>query len=236
MIKFKRVILKISGEVIGGKEGIGIDMNVVNYIADEIVKAHELGAEIGIVVGGGNFIRGSKVAVKGLERVNSDRLGMVSTILNSITLSDALMSKNVNSVVLSAIPVEGIAEKYSVEKAIEYLNKKYVVIFAGGTGNPFFSTDTSAVLRAAEIEADVVLKATKVDGIFDKDPMKYPDAKKFEEIDGNEVLARNLKVMDLTAFSLSCESKIPIIVFNLMEKDGIKKAIFGERIGTLVRV
>ncbi|MGB9620811.1 MAG: UMP kinase [Brevinematia bacterium] len=236
MIKFKRVVLKISGEILGGREGIGIDMKTVDYIVEEVVKAHELGAELGIVVGGGNFIRGSKVATKGLERVNSDRLGMISTILNSITLSDTLISRNIDSVVLSAIPVEGIAEKYSVEKAIEYLNKKYIVIFAGGTGNPFFSTDTSAVLRAAEIEADVVLKATKVDGIFDKDPMKYPNAKKFEEITSNEVLTKNLKVMDLTAFSLSCESKIPIIVFNLMEKDCIKRAILGEKIGTLVKV
>ncbi|MGC8963802.1 MAG: UMP kinase, partial [Brevinematia bacterium] len=132
MIKFKRVVLKISGEILGGREGIGIDMKTVDYIVEEVVKAHELGAELGIVVGGGNFIRGSKVAIRGLERVNSDRLGMISTILNSITLSDTLISRNIDSVVLSAIPVEGIAEKYSVEKAIEYLNKKYIVIFAGG--------------------------------------------------------------------------------------------------------
>ncbi|MFN4244818.1 MAG: UMP kinase [Brevinematia bacterium] len=236
MSEYKRVVVKISGEVLGGEKGIGIDLEVISYITDEIIKAHELGTQIGIVVGGGNFIRGSKVAIKGIERVNSDRLGMISTILNSISLADNFISKKKNSVVLSSIPIEGVAEKYSVERAIEYLEKGYIVIFAGGTGNPFFSTDTSAVLRAAEIDADVVLKATKVDGIYDKDPMKYSDAKKFSEIDGNEVLSRNLKVMDLTAFSLSCESKIPIIVFNLMEKDGIKRIIEGEKIGTLVRV
>lgn len=236
MSKFKRIVVKISGEVLGGEQGLGIDMNVVSYITDEVIKAYNLGTEVGIVVGGGNFIRGSKVATKGIERVNSDRLGMISTILNSITLADSFLSKKVNAVVLSAIPVEGIAEKYSVEKALDYLSKKYIVIFSGGTGNPFFSTDTSAVLRAAEIEADVVLKATKVDGIYDKDPMKYKDAKKFEEITGNEVLAKNLKVMDLTAFSLSCESQIPIVVFNLMEKDGIKKIVLGEKVGTFVKV
>ena len=236
MNKYKRIVVKISGEILGGNEGIGIDLNVISYITDEVIKAYELGTQIGIVVGGGNFIRGSKVAIKGIERVNSDRLGMICTILNSITLSDSFISKKKNSIVLSSIPIEGIVEKYSVERAVEYLEKEYIVIFAGGTGNPFFSTDTSAVLRAAEIEADVVLKATKVDGIYDKDPLKYSDAKKFSEIDGNEVIVKNLKVMDLTAFSLSCESKIPIIVFNLMEKDGIKRIVEGEKIGTLVKV
>ncbi len=236
MLKFKRVVVKISGEVLGGDSGFGIDASVVQYVANELKKASDVGAEIGLVVGGGNIIRGSKVATKGIERVNSDRLGMVATILNSISLADALTSLNKKAVVLSAIPVEGIAEKYSVEKAISYLEGGYIVMFAGGTGNPFFSTDTSAVLRAAEINADVVLKATKVDGIYDKDPIKYKDAVKFDEISGNEILAKNLKVMDLTAFSLSVESKIPIVVFNLMEPDSIKKVIEGEKIGTFVNV
>jgi uridylate kinase len=209
---------------------------VVQYVANELKKASDIGAEIGLVVGGGNIIRGSKVATKGIERVNSDRLGMIATILNSISLADALTSLNKKAIVLSAIPVEGIAEKYSVERAISYLESGYIVLFAGGTGNPFFSTDTSAVLRAAEINADVVLKATKVDGIYDKDPMKYKDAMKFDEISGNEILAKNLKVMDLTAFSLSVESKIPIVVFNLMEPDSIKKVIEGQKIGTFVNV
>jgi len=161
---------------------------------------------------------------------------MIATILNSISLADTLTSLNKKAIVLSAIPVEGIAEKYSVERAISYLESGYIVLFAGGTGNPFFSTDTSAVLRAAEINADVVLKATKVDGIYDKDPMKHKDAVKFDEISGNEILAKNLKVMDLTAFSLSVESKIPIVVFNLMEPDSIKKVIEGQKIGTFVNV
>jgi uridylate kinase len=236
MLKFKRVVVKISGEVLGGDSGFGIDVSVVQYVANELKKASDIGAEIGLVVGGGNIIRGSKVATKGIERVNSDRLGMIATILNSISLADALTSLNKKAIVLSAIPVEGIAEKYSVERAISYLESGYIVLFAGGTGNPFFSTDTSAVLRAAEINADVVLKATKVDGIYDKDPMKYKDAMKFDEISGNEILARNLKVMDLTAFSLSVESKIPIVVFNLMEPDSIKKVIEGQKIGTFVNV
>jgi uridylate kinase len=236
MLKFKRVVVKISGEVLGGDSGFGIDVSVVQYVANELKKASDIGAEIGLVVGGGNIIRGSKVATKGIERVNSDRLGMIATILNSISLADALTSLNKKAIVLSAIPVEGIAEKYSVERAISYLESGYIVLFAGGTGNPFFSTDTSAVLRAAEINADVVLKATKVDGIYDKDPMKYKDAVKFDEISGNEILARNLKVMDLTAFSLSVESKIPIVVFNLMEPDSIKKVIEGQKIGTFVNV
>jgi len=236
MLKFKRVVVKISGEVLGGDSGFGIDVSVVQYVANELKKASDIGAEIGLVVGGGNIIRGSKVATKGIERVNSDRLGMIATILNSISLADALTSLNKKAIVLSAIPVEGIAEKYSVERAISYLESGYIVLFAGGTGNPFFSTDTSAVLRAAEINADVVLKATKVDGIYDKDPMKHKDAVKFDEISGNEILARNLKVMDLTAFSLSVESKIPIVVFNLMEPDSIKKVIEGQKIGTFVNV
>jgi uridylate kinase len=236
MLKFKRVVVKISGEVLGGDSGFGIDVSVVQYVANELKKASDIGAEIGLVVGGGNIIRGSKVATKGIERVNSDRLGMIATILNSISLADALTSLNKKAIVLSAIPVEGIAEKYSVERAISYLESGYIVLFAGGTGNPFFSTDTSAVLRAAEINADVVLKATKVDGIYDKDPMKYKDAMKFDEISGNEILAKNLKVMDLTAFSLSVESKIPIVVFNLMESDSIKKVIEGQKIGTFVNV
>jgi uridylate kinase len=236
MLKFKRVVVKISGEVLGGDSGFGIDVSVVQYVANELKKTSDIGAEIGLVVGGGNIIRGSKVATKGIERVNSDRLGMIATILNSISLADALTSLNKKAIVLSAIPVEGIAEKYSVERAISYLESGYIVLFAGGTGNPFFSTDTSAVLRAAEINADVVLKATKVDGIYDKDPMKYKDAVKFDEISGNEILAKNLKVMDLTAFSLSVESKIPIVVFNLMEPDSIKKVIEGQKIGTFVNV
>jgi uridylate kinase len=236
MVKFKRVVVKISGEVLGGDSGFGIDVSMVQYVANELKKASDIGAEIGLVVGGGNIIRGSKVATKGIERVNSDRLGMIATILNSISLADALTSLNKKAIVLSAIPVEGIAEKYSVERAISYLESGYIVLFAGGTGNPFFSTDTSAVLRAAEINADVVLKATKVDGIYDKDPMKYKDAVKFDEISGNEILAKNLKVMDLTAFSLSVESKIPIVVFNLMEPDSIKKVIEGQKIGTFVNV
>jgi len=236
MLKFKRVVVKISGEVLGGDSGFGIDVSVVQYVANELKKASDIGAEIGLVVGGGNIIRGSKVATKGIERVNSDRLGMIATILNSISLADALTSLNKKAIVLSAVPVEGIAEKYSVERAISYLESEYIVLFAGGTGNPFFSTDTSAVLRAAEINADVVLKATKVDGIYDKDPMKYKDAMKFDEISGNEILAKNLKVMDLTAFSLSVESKIPIVVFNLMEPDSIKKVIEGQKIGTFVNV
>jgi uridylate kinase len=236
MLKFKRVVVKISGEVLGGDSGFGIDVSMVQYVANELKKASDIGAEIGLVVGGGNIIRGSKVATKGIERVNSDRLGMIATILNSISLADALTSLNKKAIVLSAIPVEGIAEKYSVERAISYLESGYIVLFAGGTGNPFFSTDTSAVLRAAEINADVVLKATKVDGIYDKDPMKYKDAVKFDEISGNEILAKNLKVMDLTAFSLSVESKIPIVVFNLMEPDSIKKVIEGQKIGTFVNV
>jgi uridylate kinase len=236
MLKFKRIVVKVSGEVFSGESGFGIDVSVVEYVANELKKASDIGAEIGLVVGGGNIIRGSRVAAKGLERVNSDRLGMIATILNSISLANVFTSLNKKTVVLSSIPVEGIAEKYSVEKAMNYLEEDYIVLFAGGTGNPFFSTDTSAVLRAAEINADLVLKATKVDGIYDKDPMKYKDAVKFDEISGNEILAKNLKVMDLTAFSLSVESKIPIVVFNLMEPDSIKKVIEGERIGTFVRV
>ncbi len=236
MSKFKRIVIKISGEVLAGERGFGIDNDMISFISRQIISAHETGTQISVVIGGGNIVRGNVIAKRGVKRVNSDRLGMISTILNCIAVSDAIVNTGINSVVLSSIPVEGVAEKYSVEKALKYLEDGYIVFFAGGTGNPFFSTDTLAVLRAAEIDADVVLKGTKVDGIYDKDPKRYKDAVKFEEISGNEVLARNIKVMDLTAFSLSIESEIPIIVFDLMEKDGIKRILLGEKLGTFVRV
>lgn len=233
-IKYPKVILKLSGEIFKGKYELGIDYDITAYIAEEIKKSLEVGGKIGVVIGGGNFIRGEKVDIKGKNRVNADRIGMISTILNALALSSMLNELGIPNQILSATRVENIAEPYSVEKAEELLEKGKVVLLTGGTGNPFFSTDTAAVLRAAELNADAVLKATKVDGIYDKDPKKFPQAKKYETLKASEALEKQLKVMDLTAFSLAMESQIKIIVFNLLEPDNIKKVILGEKVGTLV--
>ena len=232
--KYKRVLLKLSGEALAGKEGYGIDTDILEVIAKEIKELRDFGIEISIVLGGGNIFRGLAAAAHGMDRAQADYMGMLATVLNSLALQDALERMGVYSRVQSAIEIRELAETYIRRRAIRHLEKKRVVIFAAGTGNPYFSTDTAASLRAMEINAEVILKATKVDGVYDADPVKNKNAKKFDELSYIEVLQRNLKVMDSTAISLCMDNDLPIIVFNLNHHGSIKKVVMGEKIGTLV--
>ncbi len=236
MPKFKRVILKLSGEALAGEQGYGIDPEFISQIAKEIKHIVEsTKVELAVVVGGGNIFRGIAGAAKGMDRGTADYMGMMATVINSMALQDAVEQEGLDTRVLSAIEMRQIAEPYIRRRAIRHLEKGRVVIFASGTGNPFFSTDTTAALRAAEIGADAILKATNVDGIYDSDPIHNPDAVKFTELTYIEVLKRGLKVMDSTAISLCMDNKIPILVFGLSELGNIKRAIMGEKIGTIVR-
>jgi uridylate kinase len=233
--KYKRILLKLSGEVLQGEKGYGIDPKVLSFMAEEIKKTKEIGAEIAIIIGGGNIFRGlSAVAEAGMDRSAADYMGMLATVMNSIALQDILEKLGIPTRVQTAIEIQKVAEPYIRRRAIRHIEKGRIVIFAGGTGNPFFSTDTAASLRAVEIGADILLKATKVDGVYTKDPLKDPDAKKFDEITYLEILNQNLKIMDVTAISLCKENSLPIIVFDLMKEDNIKKVVLGEKIGTLI--
>ena len=233
-MKYKRILLKLSGEALAGKQGTGIDPEVLQALSDEVKALVEMGVEVGIVIGGGNIHRGVAGATKGMDRTTSDHMGMLATIINSIALQDSLERNNVYTRVLTAIEMKKIAEPYIRRRAVRHLEKKRDVIFAGGTGNPYFTTDTAAALRASEIDADVILKATKVDGIYDKDPMKHEDAKRFETLNYIEVLNKGLKVMDSTAITFCMDNKIDIIVFNVFEKGNIQKVVIGDTIGTTV--
>ena len=233
-LKYKRILLKLSGEALAATQGFGVDPIRVHEIAEEIKDVHELGAEIAIVVGGGNFFRGVAVQARDMDRVSADHMGMLGTVINSLAFQDALEKCGVHSRVMSAIEMNQVAEPYIRRRAIRHLEKGRVVIFAAGTGNPYFSTDTAAALRAMEIKADVILKATKVDGIYDADPLLNPRASRFDRISYLQVLEQGLKVMDATAISLCMDNDLPILVFNLLERGNIKKAVCGERIGTLV--
>jgi uridylate kinase len=230
---YKRVVLKISGEALAGEKEFGIDFNVVNRIADEIKEVRELGVQIGLVVGGGNIWRGRDAV--GMDRTTADHMGMLATVINALALQDALEQRGVPTRVQTAIEMRAIAEPYIRRRAIRHLEKGRVVIFAAGTGNPFFSTDTAASLRAAEIDAEVILLAKKVDGVYDKDPLKHKDAVKFKELSYLDVLNRGLGVMDSTATSLCMDNKIPIIVFDLTTYGNIKKVVMGNEIGTIVK-
>ncbi|MDI6400595.1 UMP kinase [Balneolaceae bacterium ANBcel3] len=234
MSNFKRVLLKLSGESLLGKQGHGIDGDVLSQYAEDIEQARNAGAQIAIVIGGGNLFRGVKGATQGMDRVQADYMGMMATIINSIALQDALERKGIHTRLMSAIRMEEVAEPYIRRRAIRHLEKGRVVIFGAGTGNPYFTTDTAASLRAIEIEADVILKGTRVDGIYDKDPEKNPDAVKFDHITGDEVLNKRLSVMDLTAFTLCRDNKTPIYVFNMDKKNNLEKIIRGKSIGTRV--
>jgi len=233
--KYKKVLLKISGEALQGKKGYGISPEELETISQEIVGVHSLGIEVALVIGGGNIFRGVAGTKSGIDRTTGDYMGMLATVINAMALQDSLEKKNINTRVLSAIEIEQIAEPYIRRRAIRHLEKGRVVIFAGGTGNPFFTTDTAATLRALEIGADLILKATKVDGVYDKDPMKHDDAVKFEKLSYMEVLRKELKIMDATAISLCMQGNIPIIVFNLFQTGNIKNVIMGQDIGTIVR-
>ncbi|HEY1267098.1 MAG TPA: UMP kinase [Candidatus Binatia bacterium] len=234
VLKYKRVILKVSGEALGGEEKYGIDSATIGSFAEEIKEVKALGCEMAIVIGGGNIFRGAQLSESGMERATADYMGMLGTVINSLALQDALEKIGVSTRVMSAIEMRQVAEPYIRRRATRHLEKGRVVIFAGGTGNPYFTTDTTASLRAMEIGAEVILKATKVAGVFDSDPMKNREAKKYGRLSYIEVLNKELKVMDSTAISLCMDNHLPIVVFNLMEKGNIKRVVCGEEIGTLV--
>ncbi len=233
--RYDRVLLKLSGEALMGNQGYGIDHRVVIAIAQEIKEAIALGVEVAVVIGGGNIFRGLEASAKGMERASADYMGMLATVLNALALQNALEKAGVITRVQSAIEMRELAEPYIRRRAIRHLEKKRVVIFAAGTGNPYFTTDTAAALRAIEIGAGVILKATKVNGVYSDDPMKNPRAKKFDNLTYIDILKKRLKVMDATAISLCMDNKLPIIVFNLRKRGNIKRALKGERIGTVVK-
>ncbi|MDO8723440.1 MAG: UMP kinase [Syntrophales bacterium] len=231
---YKRVLLKLSGEALMGKRSFGIDPEMVSLIASEIKEIVNLGIQLGVVVGGGNIFRGVEANARGMERTSADYMGMLATVINSLALQSALEKLDVSTRVQTAIEMKEIAEPYIQRRAIHHLEKGLVVIFAAGTGNPYFTTDTAASLRAMEIKADVIMKATKVDGVYDKDPVVNKDAQKFDRISYTEILTRNLKVMDATAISLCRDNQLLIVVFNLQQNGNIKRVICGKPIGTIV--
>jgi uridylate kinase len=233
--RYKRILLKISGEILTGDRGYGIDPEIIRQIAQEIKEVVGLGVEIAIVIGGGNIFRGVAASSKGMDRATADYMGMLATVLNGLAFQDALEKMEVHTRLQTAIEMRQIAEPYIRRKAIRHLEKGRVVIFAAGTGNPFFTTDTTASLRAMEIGAEVILKATKVDGIYSLDPVLHPEAEKYEELTYLDVLKRQIKVMDATAISLCMDHKIPIIVFSLKERGNIQRVVLGEKVGTEVR-
>lgn len=235
-LRYKRIILKISGEVLAGERQYGIDPATVARFVEEIREIHELGCEIALVIGGGNILRGAEASDHGIDRASADYMGMLATVINSIAFQDALEKIGVSTRVMSAIEMRQVAELYIRRRAVRHLEKGRVVIFAGGTGNPYFTTDTTASLRAMEVGAEVILKATKVRGVYDTDPLKNHEAKLFRELTHMEVLSKELKVMDATAISLCMDNKLPIIVFNVMERGNIRKVVSGQPIGTLVGV
>jgi len=231
---YKRILLKLSGEALAAGQGFGVDNTRVHEIAAEIADVHRLGIEIGLVVGGGNFFRGVAEQAKDMDRVSADHMGMLATVINSLALQDALEKQGVFTRVMSATEMNQVAEPFIRRRAIRHLEKGRAVIFAAGTGNPYFSTDTAASLRAMEIKAEVIMKATKVEGIYDCDPVKNPEAKLFESISYTEVLRQGLKVMDATAISLCRENSLPILIFNLNQHGNIRRVCLGEKVGSIV--
>lgn len=231
---YKRVLLKLSGEALLGDKAFGIDRSFTEYIAREIKEIHDLGVEVAAVVGGGNIFRGVSDSAQGMDRVSADQMGMLATIINGLALQDALERVSLFTRVQSVIEMREVAEPFIRRRALRHLEKGRVVIFAGGTGNPYFSTDTAAALRAMEIKAEIILKATKVDGIYDSDPTKNPEAKRFERLSYVDVLQRGLKVMDTTAISLCMDNRMPIVVYDLRRKGNLRRIVIGEKVGTLV--
>ena len=233
-IKYKRILLKLSGEALGGKTGFGIDVDEAESIASRMKEVYDLGVEVAVVIGAGNLWRGKQGLERGMDRSTADYMGMLATVMNAMALMDALERAGVYTRVMSAIEMRAIAEPYIRRRAVRHLEKKRVVIFGAGTGNPFFSTDTAAALRATEIDAELVIKATKVDGVYDSDPKKNPDAKKFDELKYIDVINRRLEVMDSTAITLCMDNQLPILVVNLWDNHALIAALKGEKIGTLV--
>lgn len=234
MAAYKRILLKLSGEALMGNDAYGINRETLGGIVAEVKEIADLGVEIGVVIGGGNIFRGLNGSKRGVDRTTGDYMGMLATVINGLALMDCLEKMGVNTRVQSAIPMNQIAEPFILRRAIRHLEKKRVVIFVAGTGNPYFSTDTTAALRASELHADIILKATKVDGVYDKDPAKNTDAVKYDNLTFIDALKQRLNVMDSTAFSLCLDNNVPILVFNLDDPHAIRKAITGEKIGTLV--
>lgn len=233
--EYKRVLLKLSGEALQGPGQFGISSDVIEYVSEEIKSIYSLGVETAIVIGGGNIFRGVSSSSKGMDRSTADYMGMLATVINALALQDFLERKGLSTRIQTALEIKQVAEPFIKRRAIRHLEKGRIVIFASGTGNPFFTTDTAATLRALQMGADIIMKATKVDGIYDKDPVKNKDASKFTELTYMEILKKGLKVMDATSISLCMEGNIPIVVFDLFEKGNIEKVIRGEKVGTIVR-
>lgn len=233
--QYKRVLLKLSGEALQGPGKFGISSDVIEYVSEEIKSIYSLGVETAIVIGGGNIFRGVSSSSKGMDRSTADYMGMLATVINALALQDFLERKGLPTRIQTALEIKQVAEPFIKRRAIRHLEKGRIVIFAAGTGNPFFTTDTAATLRALQMGADIIMKATKVDGIYDKDPVKNKDASKFAELTYMEILKKGLKVMDATSISLCMEGNIPIVVFDLFEKGNIEKVIRGEKVGTIVR-
>jgi uridylate kinase len=232
--KYKRILLKLSGEALMGDQGFGISPDMLSFVAEEVGSIAQLGVQLAIVVGGGNIFRGVAASSFGMERTSADHMGMLATVLNSLALQDALEKKDIQTRVQTAISMHEVAEPYILRRAVRHLEKGRVVIFAAGSGNPYFTTDTAAVLRAKEVHAEILLKATKVNGLYDADPERNTDARFIKSISYMEVLERQLKVMDMTAISLAMDNQLPLMVFNLKEKGNIKKVVNGEDVGTTI--
>ena len=235
MPAYKRILLKLSGEALAGKQGFGIDSAAIDSICSQIKAVYTLGVQVALVVGGGNIFRGLRASAKGMDRVNADYMGMLATVINGLALQDALEKKNVYTRLMSAITMVQLAEPFISRRAVRHLEKGRIVIFAGGTGNPYFSTDTAAALRAVQIKADVILKGTKVDGVYEGDPVLNPAFKKFDTVSFNAVLEQGLAVMDATAIAMCRENKIPIVVFNLTVEGNLLRVVNGEPVGTIVK-
>jgi uridylate kinase len=233
---YKRVLLKLSGEALAANRGFGVDVTRIHEIAEELADVHTMGVDLAIVVGGGNFFRGVAEQARNMDRVSADHMGMLATIINALAVQDALEKQDVHCRVMSAIEMNQVSEPYIRRRAIRHLEKGRVVIFAAGTGNPYFSTDTAAALRAMEIKADVLMKATKVEGIYNADPVTNLDAVKIDEISYMEILQRNLRVMDMTAVSLCKDNSLPMVIFNMNQRGNIRRVIAGEKVGSLVTV
>lgn len=233
-LKYSRVLLKISGEALAGDKGVGFDFDRIGFFADQIIDVARMGVQLGLVVGGGNIVRGSQLSAMGMDRVNADYMGMLGTVINALALQDVLEKKGLDTRVMTAIRMEELAEPYIRRRALRHFEKARTVIFAAGTGNPYFSTDTAAVLRAIQMKADVIIKATSVDGVYSADPKKDTTAKKYETISYRDVMVDELKVMDQTAITLCKENRLPLIVLNINSTGAIAQAVRGERVGTLV--
>ena len=234
-LAYRRILLKLSGEALMGDEDYGIDPKVIGRLAREVIEAQQAGAEIGVVIGGGNIFRGAGLAASGMDRVTGDQMGMLATVINALAMQDALEKLGARVRVMSAIKINDVCEDYIRRRAIRHLEKGRIAIFAAGTGNPFFTTDSGAALRAIEIGADLLLKATKVDGVYDKDPSKHADAQRYEQLTYDEVIARNLNVMDTAAFALARDSNLPLRIFDMSQPGVLLRILRGEEIGTLVR-